>query len=63
SLSHREFQVMTALASGHSSKSIAEELKISSKTVSTYRARIMKKMGFESNADIVRFAIEKGLVQ
>lgn len=63
SLSNREFQVMTSLASGHSSKSIGEELKISSKTVSTYRARIMKKMGFESNADIVRFAVEKGLIQ
>jgi two-component system, NarL family, invasion response regulator UvrY len=42
---------------------IADELSLSVKTVSTYRRRVPKKMGFKSNADITTFALRNGLIQ
>ncbi|HVS01270.1 MAG TPA: response regulator transcription factor [Thermoanaerobaculia bacterium] len=61
-LSEREKQVMRRLASGETVSQIAAELELSVKTVSTYRARLLEKMGLQSNADLTRYAIEHGLV-
>jgi DNA-binding NarL/FixJ family response regulator len=62
SLSDREFQIMRRFGEGKSPKEIGFELEIDAKTVSTYRARILKKMKLKTNADIIRYAIEHGLV-
>jgi DNA-binding NarL/FixJ family response regulator len=61
-LSEREFQVFRKLAEGHTPTQIATELLLSVKTVSTYRARILEKMGLKSNADITYYAISNGLL-
>jgi len=63
SLSDREFQVLRALARGESVKRIAHELKLSPKTVSTYRTRLLAKLGLDSNAELVRYAVRHGLVE
>ncbi len=62
-LSDREYQVMTLLAAGKSVTDIAAGLSLSVKTVSTYRARILGKLGLSSTAEIIRYAIERGLVE
>jgi DNA-binding NarL/FixJ family response regulator len=62
-LSDREFQVMQMMASGKILAEIAEELSLSAKTVSTYRTRLLQKMNLETNAEIIRYAIEHGLVE
>jgi len=62
-LSSREFAVMQRLAEGMSVKEIAATLNLSAKTISTYRARLMKKMNFRSNADLVAYCINRGLIQ
>nr|WP_313405254.1 response regulator transcription factor [Pseudomonas sp.] len=56
SLTNREFQIMRLLADGHSINQIAEQLMISNKTVSTHKIILMQKMGFSSNADLIKFA-------
>lgn len=61
-LSDREFDVFKLLASGKSVSEIALQLSLSSTTVSTYRSRIMEKMSMKSNAELARYAIEKGLI-
>lgn len=61
-LSDREFQVMQLMASGKTLAEIAEELSLSTKTVSTYRTRLLEKMNFKTNAEIIRYAIENGLI-
>lgn len=61
-LSDREFEVFRLLAAGRSVTEIAETLHLSVKTVSTYRTRILEKTGFQSNADIIAYAIRSGLV-
>ncbi|SDB11289.1 two component transcriptional regulator, LuxR family [Pseudomonas sp. NFACC23-1] len=61
-LTDRELQVLRLLARGLSVSSIATELVISHKTVSTHKARLMEKMGFLSTADIVRYAMSKQLL-
>jgi DNA-binding NarL/FixJ family response regulator len=61
-LSDREFQVLIKLASGQSVSQIALELALSVKTVSTYRSRILEKMALETNADIMRYAMQHRLV-
>jgi DNA-binding NarL/FixJ family response regulator len=63
SLSTRECQVMFLLASGESVSSIAENLSLSVKTVSTYRARILEKLHLETTVDVVRYALKHGLVE
>lgn len=60
-LSEREFRVMLMIASGYSIKKISEELFLSIKTVSTYRTRILKKMNFRNNSELIRYSIENGL--
>jgi two-component system invasion response regulator UvrY len=62
-LSDREFQVMQLMASGKTLTEIAEELSLSAKTVSTYRTRLLEKMNLKTNAEIVRYALENGLVE
>ena len=62
SLSDREFEVLCQLAYGKSIKEIGEELSLSSKTINTYRKRILEKLGLKTTVDIIRFAIQEGLV-
>jgi two-component system invasion response regulator UvrY len=54
-LSDREFEVLRALGSGMLVKDVAAQLRISAKTVSTYRARLLEKMGLKSKADLVQY--------
>jgi len=61
-LSDREFQVLRMIASGRTLKEIAEELTLSVKTVSTYRARILEKTGMKTNAELIRYALQTHLV-
>ncbi len=60
-LSDREYQVMCMIASGKAATAIAEELSLSIKTISTYRGRILEKMGMKNNAEIIRYAVEREL--
>lgn len=62
-LSDREMQVLVLIGSGKQMSEIAEELNLSIKTVSTYRSRILIKMGMETNAQLIRYALQHGLVQ
>jgi len=61
-LSDREFEVMRSLAAGRTVSQIADNLRLSVTTVSTYRARILEKMSMASNAELMRYAIENKLV-
>lgn len=61
-LSDREFDVFKLLASGKSTSDIAAQLSLSITTVSTYRSRILEKMTMHSNAEMTRYALEKGLI-
>ena len=61
-LSDRELQVMCMLASGRSVSQIAGDLSLSVKTVSTYRSRVMDKMGMRGNVELARYALENGLI-
>jgi DNA-binding NarL/FixJ family response regulator len=61
-LSDREYQVMIMIASGKTIKEIADELFLSVNTLSTYRSRIMKKMKFDANAELIHYAIKNNLV-
>jgi two-component system, NarL family, invasion response regulator UvrY len=60
-LSSREFEIMLLIASGKRPSDIAGQLHLSVKTVSTYRTRILQKMNFRTNADIMRYAFETKL--
>ena len=62
-LSDRELQVLCMLASGRRLSDVATELGLSIKTVSTYRARILTKMGLDTTAELIQYAIRNGLVQ
>jgi DNA-binding NarL/FixJ family response regulator len=62
-LSDREFQTLKLIASGKRLSDIAEELALSPKTVSVYRARILEKMGLSNNAELTHYAIKNGLVE
>jgi two-component system, NarL family, invasion response regulator UvrY len=61
-LSDREMQVLCMIASGKGVKEIGEDLQLSVKTVSTYRARILEKLGKSNNAELIQFAILNRLV-
>ncbi len=61
-LSDREFDVMRGIASGSTVGEIAMQMHLSVKTVSTYRTRLLDKMGMTSNAELTRYALEHGLV-
>ncbi len=59
-LSEREIEVLRLTAGGHSNKTIAGKLGIGLKTVDTYKARGMAKLGFRSRVEVVRYALGKG---
>ena len=59
-LSERETEVLQLLAEGHTSKEISSRLSISVKTVETYKARAMDKLGFKTRVDVVRYAASRG---
>jgi two-component system invasion response regulator UvrY len=61
-LSQREFEVMCGIASGETVGAIAERMHLSAKTVSTYRARLLDKMGMATNSELTRYALQNGLV-
>lgn len=61
-LSDREYQVFRLLASGKTIGEISELLSLSVKTVSTYRTRVLEKMGLENNAQITHYAFKNGLI-
>ena len=61
-LSDREFEILKLIARGLSLKEIAEQLHISAKTVTTYRARILEKTGLASNAELTRYMVENNLL-
>lgn len=63
SLSAREREVLREVAKGYTNQRIADALGLSIKTVESYRARLMKKLGFKERADLVRLAIELGLLR
>ena len=60
-LSHREYQVFRLLAAGRSVGEIAEQLVLSSNTVSTYRARILEKTGVRNDVELALYAVREGL--
>jgi two-component system invasion response regulator UvrY len=62
SLSDREFAVLRLIASGQTVGAIADRLSLSVKTVSTYRARILDKMGLKNNAELMRYVITNHLL-
>jgi two-component system, NarL family, invasion response regulator UvrY len=61
-LSDREFEVFKLLASGKTVSEIAYQLSLSANTVSTYRSRILEKMNFHSNSELIRYALEQNLL-
>jgi two-component system invasion response regulator UvrY len=61
-LSDREFEVMRLIASGKTVREIADLLSLSDKTISTYRARLLEKMGMKTNAELTHYAIRNKLV-
>ena len=61
-LSDREIQVLSLVARGHTSAQIAKEISVGVKTVETYRARFAEKLGFRTRSDVIRFAVQMGLL-
>lgn len=61
-LSDREYQVLCMLASGKSATDIADTLALSVKTISTHRARILRKMQMKTNAELIHYALQQGLI-
>lgn len=62
-LSDREYQTLTMIASGKTVSAIAEELKLSVKTISEYRARLLVKMKLKNSAELTHYAIKNGLIE
>ncbi len=62
-LSRREFQVMLMISQGLSNTEISEKLCLSPKTVSTYRARLLEKLGAHNEVDLIKIAVEQGMVE
>jgi DNA-binding NarL/FixJ family response regulator len=62
-LSERELQVLRRISCGESNKEVAAALDISTKTVSTYKTRVMQKTGRKSTAELIRYAFDNGLVE
>ncbi len=62
-LSDREREVLKWVARGHTNQEIADKLFLSVKTIETYRARVAEKLGLRGRAELVRFAMERGLLQ
>jgi two-component system, NarL family, invasion response regulator UvrY len=62
-LSDREYQVLCGIASGKTVSQIADDLMLSVKTISTFRARVLAKMNMQNNAELTHYAIQHGLVE
>ena len=62
-LSDREFEIMRMISQGKAIKKIAEELCLSEKTVSTYRARLLEKMNMTTNAEIINYVLKNKLIE
>jgi len=62
-LTDREFQVFKLIAAGKPLTQIAEELNLAVATISTFRTRIIEKTGLRSNAEMIRYGLEHGLVE
>ncbi|WP_409344666.1 response regulator [Paenibacillus sp. MBLB4367] len=62
SLSEREKEVLAKVALGYANKEIAEQLIISVKTVETHKSNLMEKLGLKTRADLVKYALKKGLL-
>ena len=62
-LSDREYQVLRLIGSGQTISDIGRDLGLSVKTVSTYRARVLDKLGMRTNAELMRYAIENSLLE
>jgi two-component system, NarL family, response regulator NreC len=60
-LSQREREVLELVAQGYTNQQIADHLGLSVKTVETYRARLVEKLGLQSRAELVRYALDSGL--
>ena len=61
-MSVREHEVLRLLGAGKSNKEVAAMAGVSPKTISTYRARILRKLRLRTNADLVRYALEHALI-
>jgi len=61
-LSNREYEILLLLASGFTTKGIASRVDVAEQTISTYRARMLRKLHLHSTAELVRYAVEKKLV-
>lgn len=61
-LSHREFDLLRILGAGKTLQQCAQQMRVSTSTVSTYRARLMEKLNLESTAELIRFALEQNIV-
>ena len=62
-LSEREAEVVRLTAAGYSNKEVAARLELSVKTIETYRARAMEKLGLQTRSDLVRYAVQQGWLQ
>lgn len=61
-LSAREVEVLRLIALGHTSAEVARQLRLSPRTVETHRARINRKLGLSKRAELVRYALGRGLL-
>jgi two-component system, NarL family, response regulator NreC len=61
-LSDRELQVLRLVARGYTSTQIAKQIAVSVKTVETYRSRVVEKLGLRTRTDVIRFAVQMGLL-
>jgi DNA-binding NarL/FixJ family response regulator len=61
-LSNREFEVLTRVGKGLSLRAVGTKMGISDKTVSTYQKRLMKKLNLYNKFDLVKFALQSGLI-
>jgi DNA-binding NarL/FixJ family response regulator len=62
SLTNREVEILSMVARGHTSSEIAEMLRIGKRTVESHRAKLTSKLGLRNQADLTRYAMERGLV-
>ncbi len=62
-LSPREKEILRLIASGYTNRQAAEELYLSEKTIETYKSRLMAKLGLHSRVELVRYAIDLGLIR
>jgi two-component system invasion response regulator UvrY len=62
-LSRREFQVMLMISHGQTNVEISEKLCLSPKTISTYRLRVLDKLGAQNEVDLIKIAVEQGMIE